>query len=370
MNITYYLGAGASANALPVVATMNDRMQYFLNALNEWAIANKIGIDMYSDMYSPVQKRYQELLDQIKGHASIDTFAKKLHIRKDKRNLYVLKAFLSSYLIFEQLDKVEKEGLEHVGLEDISDVTRTDEQKEQLISKLNTKLDYRYDSFFATLLSAENKKLNNKVNIISWNYDSQIEMAYSDFVGKQPYDVRKDLNVFPNHMNDWTRNPLESEIVKLNGTAGLHHRLEGEKEIIDLTTQGMSALQYIKGLIDFSSHIITSIAPFDQFNFPFVNFAWEANETNFQEKGISMAKSIITATDILVIIGYSFPNFNRDIDKQILRNNNFQKVYIQSPKNDLEDYKQRLLGTLGQDFPESIIALNSDLRQFLIPYEL
>jgi len=308
-------------------------------------------------------------------HASIDTFAKKLHIRGDVKELFLLKAFLSSYLIFEQLEEEDFNKLIHSNFTNITSIPKDGAIQKEFRNKMKVRLDTRYDAFFATLLDVHKKELDDKINIISWNYDSQLEIAYSDFIGKPFYAAREALNIFPNKSSDIENDDLEgSRIVKLNGTAGLYYNdeFEGSKEkLIDQYSEEGDRIELLKKIFSFCEGIIKpSPAPFYKGYFPFVNFAWEADETGYQRKAIEVAKNIIVDTDILVVISYSFPNFNRDIDRKLLLNNDFDKVYIQAPKNDSEDYKQRLLGILNQDFPENDIKLNSDLRQFLIPYEL
>lgn len=38
---------------------------------------------------------------------------------------------------------------------------------------------------------------------------------------------------------------------------------------------------------------------------------------------------MVKETEILVVIGYSFPDFNRDIDRQIFSGTSISKVYLQ-----------------------------------------
>ena len=85
--------------------------------------------------------------------------------------------------------------------------------------KINQQLDSRYDSFFATLLN-NNKLLNPNINIVSWNYDMQFELAYSDF-NFDRYNIgmiQDMLQVFPTaHINNYV-DYNKSAIIKLNGT--------------------------------------------------------------------------------------------------------------------------------------------------------
>lgn len=68
-----------------------------------------------------------------------------------------------------------------------------------------------------------------------------------------------------------------------------------------------------------------------------LSFAWE-DETNdtkkiFLEKRMPIAKAIAEKTDILVVIGYSFPFFNRKIDDEIFKamKQRLFKIYLRDP---------------------------------------
>ena len=57
--VTYLIGAGASANALPVVNGMNDRMKYFVEKLRK--------IDSQLNEYSsPIFDDLKSILEKIK----------------------------------------------------------------------------------------------------------------------------------------------------------------------------------------------------------------------------------------------------------------------------------------------------------------
>jgi len=375
MNITYYLGAGASANALPVVATMNDRMQFFINGLDLIDKREILNIELNIRERSPVQKKFQELLNQTRKHASIDTFAKKLHIKKQTRDLRLLKTLLSSYLIYEQLNEADMKELQHNNVYQISKfeapTTSRQFEIERFKSKIETRIDYRYDSFFATLLSADNKRLGNNINIISWNYDSQIELAYADFVNSSIDVIREDLDMFPNSRSELTESEDDPKIIKLNGTAGLFYGKDKKESISDHSSQSGFDIELLKFMLGHAVDLLNPAIPRLPFiSYPFVNFAWEKNETGYQAKGVEEAKKIIDKTNILVVIGYSFPTFNRDVDKEILNDNELDKIYIQAPAKDMNAIKQRILGLLGNSVAENMFFPHDEIEQFLIPYEM
>ena len=61
---------------------------------------------------------------------------------------------------------------------------------------------------------------------------------------------------------------------------------------------------------------------------PHLSFAWE--ETENHAKIMAAIKSKTQDTEVVVVIGYSFPFFNREVDRAIFANMpNLKKIYIQ-----------------------------------------
>jgi len=67
-NVTYIFGAGASANALPIVEFFNARLNYFLENLKYF----KQSKNLFGDFIPLVEKILKESLQ----HSTIDTVAK------------------------------------------------------------------------------------------------------------------------------------------------------------------------------------------------------------------------------------------------------------------------------------------------------
>jgi hypothetical protein len=98
-----------------------------------------------------------------------------------------------------------------------------------------------------------------------------------------------------------------------------------------------------------------------------ISFAWE-NEVASLGSIIETAKSANAQTNVLVIIGYSFPFFNRIIDRTILQKmESLQDIYIQSPEAD--NIRDRLKSILP-NFNQNNIHPIKDLKQFFLPPEL
>jgi hypothetical protein len=74
----------------------------------------------------------------------------------------------------------------------------------------------------------------------------------------------------------------------------------------------------------------------------------------------------------LVVIGYSFPVFNRNIDRQVLNSmKNLKRIYLQDLNpNALEERVKALREDLRDDPSKVDIVKSTDGEQFLIPYEL
>lgn len=69
-----------------------------------------------------------------------------------------------------------------------------------------------------------------------------------------------------------------------------------------------------------------------------LSFAWEnyaERELQKTNQSFQFARKICNKTDILVIIGYSFPIFNRTIDKELFNEmTQLERVYVQTDQFD------------------------------------
>lgn len=343
MNITYLLGAGASYKALPLVNQINDSLRSFYNVTVENSVfyenSNKdnffyIHGDEFIDERGGARKReiMKELSDSVdwlikenEKHYSIDTFAKKLYLQREFKDLKKLKTVLCCLFIYLQ----------------------------------NSKLDNRYDSFFASILD-DLSSLPSNLKILSWNYDYQFEIAYSNFIkNKVLKSNQRALNVYSKGINV-PNNDSESNfgIYKLNGTTSLLSRgttvnILDEFEIPD----------HNKILNEIVSYFYYARHP-DLI--PTLSFAWEKDNDNYNTN----VSNCIAKTDVLVIIGYSFPFFNRKIDKQILTNmDTLRYIYIQDPNN-AAGIEERIRSILGENRANGINIKHITMTdQFYIPFE-
>ncbi|MBU2915999.1 SIR2 family protein [Reichenbachiella agariperforans] len=338
MKITYLFGAGASKNALPIVNEIPERLKLVIDLLKseEFKLPES---EKFEDLNLDLSKRkvqnvliedFEWLLDKSANHASIDTFAKKLFIKKERNDLDRLKLSFSVYFIIEQF---------------------------------NNKVDMRYDSFYASLLKDSISNFPKNVRVLSWNYDVQFEKAFSEYTNRNDYNTNQTfLNVITKYGYD-TPNDSRFSILKLNGSTNLMQSVGRDQyqyfsEFQDsLTTEVLS-----KVVRNYASLRLT-----DTRGFSGLSFAWE--RFGEPEKDIVLhAKNETANAEILIVIGYSFPYFNREIDREIIQNmKHLKKVYFQAP--DAEHLKERFL-SIREDLPNESLVTRFDVEQFLLPNEL
>ena len=158
-----------------------------------------------------------------------------------------------------------------------------------------------------------------------------------------------------------------------NGTATFAE----QKRIIELRKDIKQKLQKIKNDIDGSPYMREQKTWLLEFVYLFQLYVLKNNSTHLSfafddnyasEKITRCIDNIIKRTDVLVIIGYTFPFFNRDTDRKILQYiKPNTKIYIQDLNP--ERIKQSLTAVLP-NFPEEQIFLKKDVDQFFLPPEL
>lgn len=307
--VTYLIGAGASANALPVVNGMNERMKLFYNLLFD-INKNRQIIDekSFENLY--------DLLDKSTTHQTIDTYVKKLWYKEDKENYNLLKRFLISYLIYEQAEKnATKKAImfddEKIVMSLFKKPKKFNVESENTIHKILDKTkDERYDSFFASLLNSE-RLLNPNVNIISWNYDLQFELSYSDFYQnlEELDEIQNKLQVFPRSETIDDIDANKSAIIKINGTGNFRDLTDKSINVFDVINESFTEDRFADIL-----SMIFNYREGKNINNQ-LKFAWEND--GYVSKARLRAKEIIGKSDAVVIIGYSFPTFNREVDREI-----------------------------------------------------
>lgn len=377
--ITYLLGAGASANAVPVLNFFGEQLDKFHKFLQDDVFAN-LTINHSVESNKKLLEITAKYIGEINNNFSPDTYARKLFIKKNWAELDRFKLFLSSFLVWQETKFTSKS-------EDINKIRDNgdDESKRKQIRLTQNTLDKRYDAFIGSLIDKDSYMLPSSLSIISWNYDAQIE---SSFIGFIPDGRRKNvhalLRTFSNEIKSDESRINDLNFIKLNGSATLlKNTMEDgivgvSQNTLNWTKEGYTSKEYFSFLLE----EILKEAKYRK-NVPYLNFAWENEDLTI--KLTKRACNIMAETDILVVIGYSFPNYNLKIDKELLiafadhRRLQPKKIYIQDFKENMEALKFKINGLVphvirsktnhesGSTFK---IEPYPSVDQFLIPYEL
>jgi hypothetical protein len=332
----YLLGAGASCKVLPVSENFPEKMEEFLSFYNEFRAEhdrqNPSDPNISANFLkyeSDFKDSMNWLMTEAKNHTSIDTFAKMLHLTNDYNGLARLKATLATYLVMAQ-------------------------------AKYGT--DLRYDGFLATILHPGPPMgiglplIPDNIRIVTWNYDIQLEKGFYQYLQNKEEKARK-FTIYHNI----TKN---RHIKRINGLAWVptlnypksHEYAEAALRPFSIDTVFIALERY------FNFKANTAAFHLD------IQFAWELMSDLELFKGT--VAPAIKDTTILIDIGYSFPFFNREIDRILLNcMSNLKKIYIQVKKPDHDAIKERLQSIAGNLSKVEFKDIY-DEKRFHIPYEL
>jgi hypothetical protein len=394
--ITYLLGAGASANSIPVVAFMYERLSEVLAFLrlclpNTPSYVKKPAkIPLYNlEILNHIILEFEWVLAQSGNYYTIDTLAKKYYLTNNKKSLRRLKKCLILYFTIEQLLNIENV-----------------EDKKRAYRFIKEPVDKRYSNFIAAIMKKRypiakgesdslaydnlGYSINENIKILSWNYDCQIELCLKEYTGTILHHVKKEFQIFPNkksyrEVNRTTSTSNRFAVVKLNGDACWDKKIapnpednlsifdgNWERDNEELLISYLDSLQNVIQTFDQDLSNLVDFSPALSFN-----FAWE-KDPNFNEKypghnnNIEAAEQIADETEILVVIGYSFPIFNREIDNKLFKKmERLTKVYVQDREPDkIQSTMVNAFEVLQKEIKKVSFHLESNINQFIIPFEL
>ncbi len=327
--VTYILGAGASANELPVVKHYAKRLSEFerkLHSEKPVSMIHRRNLDTYRGYI-------RKLLDRMSAKdMTVDTLAKEAYIKNDIELLNTIKKALVFFFSASQF--VER------------------------------KIDKRYSNFITHMID-ERRQWPENVKILNWNYDFQFQIAANEYAGENweidhtPTSFSGLLPYYP--CSGANQRPLEYEhsLIHLNGIAGFYYqgttqkiRRYGSKDNVcsydDLFKQMLHEPEHQEHLFTFA-------------------FETKGRSHSIIEKRIKYAKDMIFKTNYLVLIGYSFQDENYEVDSKlfdVMKNDNgLKKIIVQ----DLEDTTARLRDAFN--IPSTInIIWQKNCEQFeLVP---
>lgn len=277
---------------LPLVSEIPGRLAYVINEIKNCQCSQNVvnvlfplgttGGTGFNTARDILLNDLKWLKDESEKHATIDTFAKKLYLKGQLTDFYKVESLLSVFFIIEQV--------------------------------INKKYG-RYDTFLASVLDSK-LNIDDRITILTWNYDSQFELAYKEYgEEKEAKGIRRKLGIADLKDQSYeTRN----QIFKLNGTANF-------SEQIDLTQYDKLNGDLLVKLLDLY------LKGREKRGASRISFAWDNKEyidKNFETALINAIKGAET----LVVIGYTFPFFNREIDRTIFQAmNTLKTIYIQDP---------------------------------------
>lgn len=332
--VSYLIGAGASHFAHPLARTEKG-VSVYSKTLHSFIKENR---DLFQSSMrnhperESINNQYVEIAQKCIDFGTPDTYAKWLYENKKFDDYTKLKKLISTY--FNSYD-----------------------YNPDNYEKFKFKSEYRILPFLTSIMNKG--KIPDNIKIISWNYDSQFEIAaknvptLKDDGATIKTEYLKGFSAFPNVMNSFPSFRAFSDIpflLHLNSLAGFNYNNQG--------------------LID------ECIAPFLELsatdNKPSLSYAWEEEEGAgaFANKRVEIANSMTEGTEYLVIIGYSFPFFNRHIDKQLLKNMapTLKKIYYQEPNPEINE--DDLINKFDLEIPKEQIKMVRGINQYHIPHEL
>ena len=260
------------------------------------------------------------LYDGAIKHATIDTFAKKLFLTERVEEYNKLKKLLAIYFIIKQV--------------------------------IN-KPDSRYDTFLANILTPK-LEIPDRIKILTWNYDSQFEIAFNEY--RKTIISPKDIGCYSLYDNEITESPA---IFKVNGTASFNN---------------WNSLANFRSNHKLNKTILDKIIYAYKDNESLLSFAWETSKKKSDDiPTIRTAIEQIKEARILVVVGYTFPFFNRVVDKSLISSMDYlNKIYIQDPRaNEVMQNIDAVLPVHKKKpyEPVSIIPI-TNCDQFYLPPEL
>jgi hypothetical protein len=339
--ITYILGAGASSQSMPLVTSFVERFRNFLGFL-------KFQSD--SENGQKVFEHATGFIEEVEIHLSFDTFFKKLFHQEQAVMIALYKKVLLLYFIYEHLIQLDfKEGPSPL----------------KSMGKLKN-LDPRYDALIAGLLEARRDKPNFfiKLNFITWNYDLNLFNSIKNFLFPS-VSLGGLVNVADQELNFFLVSD-QCSIIHLNGL--MYHPILND---IKPVAPGPLKEMY-KSLID---NFYGSQSPMEGFSSR-MKFAWESIESKRGQTElyfITKAQEFIQKSKKIIIIGYSFPLYNRQIDLSFLNSTSLQgkTTYIQDP--DATNLKSTFSEGFGVDFvntPLTFCEPITDCKSFFVPRDV
>lgn len=393
-NITYLFGAGASIgntkqwiDKLPV---RPDRVftKQFEN------LSNGIPITDYLDQY----RFYLELM--ISDHNNLLT-------SKVKKSFEVENAL--GILMEKKLRRAFKSQLSPDTYGKMLKISKREEQYESFKWELSTFInlfdsltypDVRYPNLLANFLDFETGKVPPNINFLTYNFDAAPEKSYFTFEAPESVknasieDLREKYGIVCHSEILQKINKEESVWIKIHGSAGeviKDGKLTtlfkiGEPDFEDYDHIGLPNPHYYTEIASENNLEIKRYHSFDccanifnkgnqnalAYGESNLRFAWDVPD---DDPVFNFALSKLELTEILVVVGYTFPAFNQKNDFKLLNfldQRRFERIVVQLPGEEGQEVKRKILQmykNLGSPKNEDFIEVIPDCSSFHIPVE-
>jgi hypothetical protein len=341
---TYIFGAGASANSIPTInelpkafENVSEYIEKEIEIHKRTQKGNKFFETMDYDSLKNIAIDIKKLSKLSLEYGTIDTYFKKLFLNNEKEETNQLKTAMSFFFYLWQNCQCNFEKIE---------------------GKEWRSVDLRYISLLSNILMTDKDcpKWNDKFRIITWNYDFQIIRGIQSLTSKSSKEIILDYSIYPlNKLID--NSQTKSNIIYLNGISGAYNF---NKEI---------DFRYEENLCNPLENIFEIYKDYKEKGeerSELLNFAWELHENIISQNTVGNAKQILNNTSNLVIVGYSFPYYNYEIDKELLKwlpKNS--KIYYQDFNADLEIFEEKF--QIPNRPKIKIFNNEKSLQQFYLP---
>lgn len=360
--VTYLLGAGASAMKIPVLNSLNSDIENLAKVKLKNITSRMSVLDLNHDLkpYAEetgikpnelIERYCNDLIDLAQKIESagifntIDAYANSLIHSRNSSYINELKSLLSSYLHLKQFLDYEENGI---------------------------KIDKRYTDFFLSIREPGGR-INKNINIVSWNYDVQLEYCYSLAFGYEFSEVYDYLSYYDKRNFRINHSDL-FKIFKINGSSKIYshspmtNNLDKRDYYLinpDKTINQNYLLNYLyKVYLSMKSH-----SSFKNNIFFSRDYGWD-RQTISNNEYLNNVRSNTIDTKKLVIIGYSFHPFNQVVDLYLLENyNNLDTIIVQDfdPDKVIDTIKMFDLPNLSNVKFQAINISKEPYRGFHIP---
>lgn len=350
--LTYILGAGASFQSMPVVKSFSNRFKTFLDWIDGSLIKGQGFSPDEKQKFGMLYESGKGLQESFESHQSFDTYFKKLFHTGQHEKTNQGKKIINLYFTWEHLSKPSPKPIEH------NDAFFW---KQSIVDK-------RYDALIAGLLKplADNKEPYCKVNFITWNYDLNLFMSLKNYFS--PNSTIGDFFKQINKEHSWE---IEGKITVVNMNGFFYNSYFSD--LINLSRSTIYDIIYnkIKQQDYFSKYELYAnkehANDIDD-DAELLKFAWETK--NFNAK---VAESMIRESKNIIVIGYTFPLYNRSVDLKYFNGELLygRRLVVQDPnveemKNDvIENFYLKPLQMRGQG-----ILCKANCDSFFIPNDI